>query len=59
MISQTSLVGSAWALALASLVPRTLERKRNGDDETGDESTFTRRAEGVLGTLCTELSNSR
>ena len=36
-----------------------LDRNRKGDDDTGDESTRTRYAEGVLGTASTEVSKSR
>ncbi len=35
------------------------ERNRKGDDDRGEESTRTRRADGVLGTSSIEASNSR
>lgn len=36
-----------------------LESRRSGEEDTGEESTRTRRAEGVLGVASTELSNRR
>lgn len=36
-----------------------LDRNRRGDDDTGDESTRTRWADGVLGGASIDASNSR
>lgn len=58
-ISHTSLVASGCDLASALSLPSMLERKRKGDEESGEESTRTRWAEGVLGTASIELSKSR
>ena len=40
--SQTSLVASGWALDSALSGASIVERKRRGEEETGDESTRTR-----------------
>lgn len=61
-ISHTSLFVSAWARdwAEAESSLSSEARKRRGDEEAGEESTRTRRAEGVLGpALSTGLSNKR
>lgn len=57
--SQTSLVASACDLASAVVDARMLDRKRRGDEESGEESTLTRCAECVLGTSSMEASKSR
>lgn len=57
--SQTSRFGSGCALDWADSVPRIVERNRRGEEETGEESTRTRFAEGVLGTVSMEFSKSR
>lgn len=57
--SQTSLVASGCDLASAVADASILERKRRGDDDSGEESTRTRCAEGVLGGLSMEASKSR
>lgn len=36
-----------------------LERKRRGEDDTGELSTRTRRADGVLGVMSTEAWKNR
>ena len=46
--SHTSRVGSGCALDSALGSPSIFVRKRSGEEETGDESTRTRCAEGVL-----------
>ena len=40
--SQTSLVASGWDLASAALTASKVERKRSGEDDSGEESTRTR-----------------
>lgn len=56
--SHTSLVASACALDCAEFAAIMEDRKRSGEEATGDESTRTRLADGVLGTSSTEASNS-
>jgi len=56
--SHTSLVASGCALDSAESAASMEDRKRSGEEDTGDESTRTRCAEGVLGTASTEASNS-
>ena len=57
-ISQTSLAASGCDL-LSAFSPAIMdERKRNGEEDTGDESTRTRWADGVLGTASAALSKS-
>ena len=46
--SHTSRVGSGYALDSALVSPIIPVRNRNGEEETGEESTRTRCAEGVL-----------
>ena len=57
-ISHTSLVASGCDLASILSPASMFERKRRGEEESGEESTRTRWAEGVLGTASTELSKS-
>lgn len=58
-ISQTSLAASGCALLSALSPAMILDKKRNGEEETGEELTRTRWADGVLGTFSTLLSNNR
>lgn len=57
--SQTSLAASGCDLLSALSPAMILDRNRRGEEETGDELTRTRWAEGVLGTSSTLLSKSR
>jgi len=58
-ISQTSLVGSGCARDSALSLPSKLVNNRSGEEDTGEESTRTRRAEGVFWGASTELSKRR
>lgn len=57
-ISQTSREASGCDLDSAFSLASIVERNRRGDEDTGDESTRTRWAEGVLGTVSRSLSKS-
>lgn len=57
--SQTSRVASGCALDSAVVEANMVERNRRGDEDAGDESTRTRRAEGVDGAISTEASKRR
>ncbi len=57
--SHTSRVGSGCALDSALVSPRMLVRNIKGEDATGEESTRTRRADGVDCGASMELSKSR
>lgn len=58
-ISHTSRAASGWALASAAVEAIMCWRKRKGEEESGEESTRTRWAEGVLGGASTDCSKSR
>jgi hypothetical protein len=57
--SQTSRFGSGCDLDSAVLVVNMFERYRNSEEEIGEESTRTRRAEGVEGAVLIDASNIR
>lgn len=56
--SHTSRVASGCDLDSALSPAKILERNRSGDDDNGEESTRTRRADGVLGGASIEFSNN-
>jgi len=58
-ISQTSFVGLGCARASALLAFKTREMYRRGDEASGEESTLTRRAEGVEGAASIFASKRR
>lgn len=57
-ISHTSFVSSGCARDCALELTR-FEMKRKGDEDSGDESTRTRRADGVVGAVSTGFSKRR
>lgn len=58
-ISQTSRDSSACARDSAVVESRISERKRRGEEDIGEASTRTRRADGVEGAMSTDCSKSR